>query len=382
MAPTTATRSSVSPPGVHVITVDCDVHPHLRNGLADLLSYVSSPVRRRLELGLSLGWGRRIYASQFSIPNNVLYVNPVGVMRRDSSPPEGGVPGSDPALVRSQLLDEYGVDRAVLVGGDVFGLGAMPDADIAAALAAAYNDWLNEHWLSLDDRFRGTIVVAPQDPAQAAKEIERWRDRPGMCGIYLPLVNVLMGDRHYYPIYAAAAEHGFPILIHPNSVDGIYVRGPSLAGGVFTYYTEWHTALSEVFHANVISLICQGVFERWPGLRVVLNEGGFAWAPDVIWRLDKDWRSLRDEVPWLRRRPSEYLVDNVRFTTQPLPEPDRPEHLAMLCEIIHAEKTLCFSSDYPHWDFDHPVRSLSALPSHLRDRVRGANAQELFAGRL
>lgn len=163
MAPTTATRSSVSPPGVHVITVDCDVHPHLRNGLADLLSYVSSPVRRRLELGLSLGWGRRIYASQFSIPNNVLYVNPVGVMRRDSSPPEGGVPGSDPALVRSQLLDEYGVDRAVLVGGDVFGLGAMPDADIAAALAAAYNDWLNEHWLSLDDRFRGTIVVAPQD---------------------------------------------------------------------------------------------------------------------------------------------------------------------------------------------------------------------------
>ena len=40
-------------------------------------------------------------------------------------------------------------------------------------------------------------------------------------------MNTLMGDRHYYPIYAAAERHGLPIALHPNSVDGIYAkRGP------------------------------------------------------------------------------------------------------------------------------------------------------------
>jgi predicted TIM-barrel fold metal-dependent hydrolase len=368
--------------GESVRTVDCDVHPHLPNGITDLLPYMPSAMRQRLAVGTGASWGREVYASQFSIPHNNLYINPVGVMRRDASPEGGAAPASDPALVRRQLLEECGVDRAVLVGGNVFGLGAMPDADIAAALAAAYNDWLSERWLEFDPRFRGAIAVAPQDPVQAVAEIARSGNRPGMVGVYLPLINTLMGDRHYYPIYQAAAERGLPILIHPNSVDGIYARAPTLAGGVFTYYTEWHAALTEVFHANVISIICHGVFERWPSLRVLLNEGGFAWAPDVIWRLDKDWQALRDEVPWLRRRPSEYLFDHVRFTTQPMPEPERPEHLASLCEVIHAERTLCFSSDYPHWDFDNPLRSLQALPAHVRDRVRSTNAEELFGDRL
>ena len=363
-------------------TVDCDVHPHLPHGIVDLLPYVPSSIRRRLSVGASAGWGREVYATRFSIPHNDLYINPVGVMRRDASPGDGAAPASDPALVRTQLLEEGAVDRAVLVGGNVFGLGALPDAEIAAALASAYNDWLSERWLAFDARFRGALAIAPQDPERAALEIARCGDRPGMVGVYLPLLNVLMGDRHYSPVYRAAAERALPVLIHPNSVDGIYARGPSLAGGTFTYYTEWHTALSEVFHANVISLICHGVFERWPSLRVLLNEGGFAWAPDVIWRLDKDWQALRDEVPWLRRRPSEYLFDHVRFTTQPMPEPERPEHLATLCEIIRAERTLCFSSDYPHWDFDNPLRALGSLPPHLLERVRYGNAEELFGERL
>ena len=57
----------------------------------------------------------------------------------------------------------------------------------------------------------------------------------------MPLLDVLMGDRRYYPLYEAAHEHGLPIAIHPNSVDGIYRTGPSLAGGTYVYYVEWHT---------------------------------------------------------------------------------------------------------------------------------------------
>ena len=76
-----------------------------------------------------------------------MYINPVGSMRRDAFPEDGSVPGSDPELMVRQLLDGGGVDRAVLIGGNVFGIGALVDPDAAAAIATAYNRWLREVWL-------------------------------------------------------------------------------------------------------------------------------------------------------------------------------------------------------------------------------------------
>jgi len=200
--------------------------------------------------------------------------------------------------------------------------------------------------------------------------------------VLLPMTDVLLGDRRFYPVYAAAAEAGLPVTLHPNSGEGIFRTSPGWAGGSPTYYVERHTGLSQVFAANLVSLVCHGVFERFPRLKVVVTEGGVGWLPDVMWRLDKNVSGLRDEVPWLRRLPSEYIVDHVRFTTQPMPEPERRAHLHMLCEIVHAERTLMFSSDYPHWDFDDPKHALTALPTPVRERVRAANAVETYGPRL
>jgi predicted TIM-barrel fold metal-dependent hydrolase len=373
--------SSASQPGLG--TVDCDVHPHLKNGLQTLRPYLSRAWQRRL-LGSASEheWAKEVYASQFTLPKNDMYINPVGAMRRDSFPEGGAVPGSDPDLIARQLLDGCGVDRAVLLGGNVLGLGALPDADAAATVASAYNEWLGEEWLQRDRRFRGTLAVAPQDPGQAVAEIDRVGDRPGIVAVLLPLMGKLMGDRHYYPIYSAAERHGLPITVHPNSVDGIFQQATTMAGGIPTYYVEWHTALSEIFQANVISLACHGVFEQFPGLKVVVTEGGFAWLPDVMWRLDQDWEALRDEVPWVKQRPSEYILEHVRFTTQPFPEPSNVRQVRAVLEIVQAERTLLFSSDYPHWDFDNPQRCLHAMPEDMRARVRAQNAIELYGDRI
>ena len=385
MATGTATDTGMIPAadsGRELAVVDCDIHPHWRGGLADLEPYLSSAWKKRLGMGHAEAWAKDVYASHVSVPKNVLYPNPVGVMRRDTVPEDGSVPCGDPAFVARDHLDACGIDRAILVSGSPLGIGGFPDADLAAVIASAHNDWLADMWLAADPRYRGSIVVAPQDPSKAAAEIDRVADRAGFLQVQLPLLNILMGDRHYLPVYEAAARHDFPIAVHPNSIDGIFSKGPTLAGGVYTYYTEWHAALSQVFHGNTISLVCQGIFERFPGLKVVICEGGVAWLPDVIWRLDKDWRSLRDELPWLTRQPSDYIVDHIRLTTQPFVEPEKRSHLHALLEIIHADQTLLYSSDYPHWDFDHPQRALAGVPDETRSRVLAGNALDLYGDRL
>jgi len=362
--------------------IDCDVHPIMRGGMADLRPYLSRPAQRRLGLDERRSLSSIGTREAVSVPRNMLYVNTSGVLRDDARAPDGSAPGADPAFTAEQLLDGNGIDRAVLIGGEVLGLGAMPDPDAAAMISSAYNDWLAATWLAADNRYRGYLVVGPQDPVLAAGEIRRAAQDERFVGVFLPLTNILMGQRHYYPIYDAAAEIGLPVAVHPNSGEGIFRTSPPMAGGTPTYYVEWHSGLSQIFQANVISLICHGVFERFPGLRVIITEGGLAWVPDVMWRLDKNVKGLRDEVPWMKRLPSEYLVDHVRFTTQPMPEPRRRSHLHTLLEIVRAERTLMFSSDYPHWDFDDPRHVLTTLPAEIRDRVKAQNAIETYGRRL
>jgi uncharacterized protein len=362
--------------------VDCDVHPITKKGLGELRPFLSRAAQRRLGLDERRDLTTTGHREAVSIPRNMLYVNQAGVLRDDARAPDGSAPGADPAFTARQLLDANGIDRAVLIGGEVLGLGAMPDPDAAAMIASAYNRWLATTWFDADDRYRGYLVVGAQDPLLAAQEIRRAAEDERFVGVLLPLTGILMGQRHYYPIYEAAHEVGVPVAVHPNSGEGIFRTSPPMAGGTPTYYVEWHSGLSQVFQANLISLVCHGVFERFPNLKVILTEGGLGWLPDVMWRLDKNVKGLRDEVPWVRRLPSEYIVDHVRFTTQPLPEPKRRNHLHVLCEIARADRTLMFSSDYPHWDFDDPRHALASLPPAIRQRVSSDNAVETYGDRL
>jgi predicted TIM-barrel fold metal-dependent hydrolase len=358
---------------------DCDVHPVFRDGLRDLEPFIDGEAWKK-RIGIRPAGDWKELPGTSSPLTQTSYIHPGEPYRVDATPPDGGPPASDPEYTKRDLLDRYDLGAAVLLGGNVLGLGGMPNADMAAEIAAAHNRWLADVWLATDSRFKGAITVAPHDAARAAKEAEEWADHPGMVEIFLPdRAALLLGNRHFYPIYEVAEQHGLVIAIHPGGASAGTNWGAGMfAGGLPSTFFEYHVAMTQLPQSHVISLVAEGVFELFPRLRVAIVEGGFAWLPHVMWGLDKDWKSFREEVPWIKHLPSEYVRRHIRVTTQPLIEPDKDSHLDYLFQMMHADEVLMFSTDYPHYDGDVPTRVRRKLPDWVRDRAMYETPRETF----
>ena len=337
--------------------IDCDVH-HPVPSQEQWLQYLDEPYRSEVAR-----WGLR------SLRSGIRYEE--GGNRWDAS-------ARNAETVREQLLEPYGHTYALLTGnyGPVAGI---PDADYVDALCRAYNDFTAEYWLKADSRFHMAIKVPLQDPHLAAKEIDRWAGHPQVKAVSFwgGAERIPFGQRFYWPIYEAASRHRLPIHVHPATTATIASAATSAAGPVSTYL-QAHVCLPQFYQAHLVSLIFEGVFEHFPDLRFAFVEGGFGWAPHVVWRMDKEYKGLRQQAPVLRRLPSEYVRDHIKFTTQPIEEPAKTEHLIQLIDMLGGPEMLMFASDFPHWDFDPP----SVLPKRLGEdalrKILYANAAEFF----
>jgi predicted TIM-barrel fold metal-dependent hydrolase len=304
-------------------------------------------------------------------------INTGGAYRKDSEPPGGRMPGSDPAFTIENHIETYGIDRAVLNPGSLLGLGGLPDLDLAARLASATNDWTINEWFASDERFLGTILIAPRDPELAAAEVRRLGNHPRMVQVGMTSAPCLLGNRFLDPIYAACEEFGLPLNIHVGGAEA-GVNSGSYAVGAPSTFVEHHIGMCVPAIHHLVSVLTEGVFVRCPGVRLIFNEFGVAWLPFVMWRLDMEYRAARQDVPWLTKLPSEYVKESVRFTTQPLEEPKNPKDLVTLLSLINGDDILCFSSDYPHWDSDNPDLALKAFPEDWKRKVFYENSKELF----
>jgi uncharacterized protein len=266
----------------------------------------------------------------------------------------------------------------LLTGASVYGATILPDPDFAADLCRAFNDWTIDQWLDKDDRLMMALAINVNDPRLAIAEIERLGDDRRVRAVILPTGSRMpYGNRFYHPIWEACERYGLAVVIHPGN-EGAGMAGPPTGVGYPTYYIETRMARPQMAMAHAVSFIAEGVFEKYPGLKVLIDECDQFWAVGLMWHMDADWKSLRDQTPWLKRLPSEYFRKHIRVGTQPLLEPDTSEHFWMMLDALHAEETLVFSSDWPHWDWDDPATTFPKLPERLHRRVFAENARELF----
>jgi predicted TIM-barrel fold metal-dependent hydrolase len=183
------------------------------------------------------------------------------------------------------------------------------------------------------------------------------------------------GKRFYHPIYEAAVRRDLVVSLHFGGAPG----NPPTSVGWPSYYLEEYAGMAQVFQGQLMSMIVEGVFDRFPTLRVAFVESGFTWLPPFLWRLDKEWKGLRREIPWTTRLPSEYVRQHVRFSLQPIDGPPDASRLLRAIDQLGTDDLLMFSTDYPHWHFDQPEEALPpGLPAELRRKIFGENARAFY----
>ncbi|MBP1156230.1 MULTISPECIES: amidohydrolase family protein [unclassified Paenibacillus] len=341
--------------------IDCDFHQTLQS-FDDLKPY------------LPRVWWPRLSAPEATLPITIF--KPIPLSRRDATPGNGLPAGSDPEYAKADALDRYNISKAILTGS-LLTVSAHNNPDYAAAVASAFNDYTLDTWIPADDRFLASILVATQDPLLAAKEIDRLGSHPKVVQVIMAVSSrEPYGQRRFYPIYEAAVRNNLVVAFHGGG-EGDGINPPISAVGYPTTNFERHNILAIHHMSQINSIVCEGVFETFPSLKIAFIEGGLAWVPHLMWRMDKNFRAMRNEVPWLRKKPSEYIIEHCRFTTQPIEEPSNQELIQML-SMMRAEKTVMFATDYPHWDNDTPTFVLHKLPEDMRRRVAYENAAELY----
>src|SRR6202012_4679356 len=269
-----------------------------------------------------------------------------------------------------QLIMEAGSDIAILEPAGR--TPRLPEAN--QAYSSALNDWQNNHWLdshnNWHERWRGAICVAIEDPAGAVEQIEKGPGAPCMAQILIKAEpRPSWGHPKYDPIWAAATKHDITVSCHLSR--GTYELLPTPVGSP-SYNHDFMVTYPLLAANQVMSLIFDGVFDRFPTLRIVFVEHAFSWILPLMWRMDSIYqaRKSRGEI---NRKPSDYDKDHIKLNTQPLDYPEDKTELTRALEWMECDKILLFSSDYPHWTFDDPRWLVKHLPKAARDAVMYKN---------
>jgi 5-carboxyvanillate decarboxylase len=277
--------------------------------------------------------------------------------------------------IRLQHMDEAGIDRQV-IAITAPGVQVM-DKGTAVAISRLANDQLAEAVRRHPTRFTGMIAIAPQDPAAAAKEIERGVTQLGMKSVIINshTQGEYLSDPKFWDIFAAAEAHGVPIYLHPNSMPRNMIASfqeCGLDGAIYGFGVE--TGL------HALRIITAGVFDRFPKLQMIIGHMGEA-LPFWAYRLDYMHRATvasnrYPSVKPIQRKPSEYLRENFYITNSGVAwEPA----IKFTQSVVGVDRVL-YAMDYPYQYAPEEVTMMDNMQMSAEDKKMffQTNAEKVF----
>ena len=267
---------------------------------------------------------------------------------------------------RLSKMDRAGIDMQVLSlaspGTEAF--SAVDGTRIAHEVNNSLGALVNKY----PDRYAGWASLAPQDPSEAAAELERAVKELGLKGanINSHINGEYLDDKKFWVIFKKAQELNVPIYLHPRepSAEMIkpYAKYPDLMGSVLGF--------SHDGSLHAMRLISSGVFDEFPKLRIILGHLGEA-LPIWLWRLDHHWRTKGP-----KKKPSEYFRENFLVSSSGMYW-DPP--FKCVYEILGADSIL-FATDCPFESMETAVKFINEvpIPDGDKEKICHLNAEKLL----
>jgi predicted TIM-barrel fold metal-dependent hydrolase len=352
-----------------MLIVDVDAHHYENECMDDILPYIENEVIRQLALA-SRAKGRGSL-----VPNMAVGFQDMGgrITRyplRSSEKVEKGGKMRDVQLGH-RWMDAMSVDYSCLFPTLMLAIGLHPDSEMEVELCWAYNRWLTEKAIpESDGRFYSMLSLPLSEPDAAMRQIETFAGRKGVAGFMITSVRgqPVHHNRHM-KVYRALEERGLPLSFHSaiNPMEPVFKslnRFAAVHGLGFPFYNILH----------VTNWVTNGIGERFPKLPVIWIEGGLAWVPFLMQRLDHEFMLRPSEFPLLKKKPSDYMRD-MFYASQPMETVDM-QALECTFRMINAETQLLYASDYPHWDFDLPssIYDLPFLTEKAKHNILGCSS--------
>jgi predicted TIM-barrel fold metal-dependent hydrolase len=273
-------------------------------------------------------------------------------------------PGAGNTYERLKDLDQEGIWGEVVFPSLGMWANMIKDPELVREGARAVNEWaMDEIQNVAPDRLVATAMLPLVDVQDAVAETYRAKER-GMYAVYMPTVppagQPRYNDEYWAPLWAAVAETGLILTIHIGT-DGevMYFRGP---GGAVMNYVETTYGGQRA----TTQLIAGGVLDRHPDLKVLISEGGAAWAPFLGDRMNEGYRQHGMFVrPKLSLLPKEYIFRQVYVSFQ-------HDETAVDAMTSMGYQNVMWGSDYPHLEgtYGHTQKTLHELFDGVDPKVR------------
>ncbi len=276
------------------------------------------------------------------------------------------------------FLEDAGLEMTFLYPTNGLASGLIQDREWSVSLARAYNDWLYNSYTKRDARLQGIALIPTLDVSAAVAELRRAATQLGMRGAVLPAATVMgkaYGHPDFDPLWAEAERLDVALGVH---------GAPSKGFGFdfFDSFIKTHT-LEHPFAVLIqfTSMIFDGVFERFPNLRVAFLECGAGWVPYMMDRMDEEFeRRGARWAPALKRKPSEYIRSGNLYFSCEVEEKTLP----YVIEFV-GEDNVLFATDYPHerrreqFLRDIPEFAERAdLSDKVKEKILRRNAQRFY----